>query len=349
MGSTFNCSRSNYHAPSCARACRQSVSSRTGAAPRSRTRSVARIHRRYRRENGTGQPEETRDPEPLRARVTSPVVRALGSNPAIRAMRSTTRRHLRILAYHAAPNPEKLSHQLDHIAADYTVVDLEDVVAWYSGQALPPNPVWITFDDGDRSVVDVASPLLRARGMTATVFVCPGVLDTQDPFWWQNIPPVEVAQLKRVPDVKRRSVLAGRNKGVAPQLTAADLRDWIRTGNSVGNHTWDHPLLTRCALDEQLAQIRQAHEWLVDVLGPSSARCFAYPNGDWTAESENELRRLGYDVALLFDHRLARRDQNPLRLSRLRIDADAPASRARSILSGGHSAAFHLSRRSSGQ
>ena len=52
-------------------------------------------------------------------------------------------------------------------------------------------------------------------------------------------------------------------------------------------------------------------------------------------------RLLGYEIALLFDHKLTRRD-TPLQMSRLRIDADAPLSRLRAVISGLHSGLFHL-------
>ena len=56
--------------------------------------------------------------------------------------------------------------------AGYETVDLADVVAWQRGlRELPPKPVVITFDDGDRSVVDYAYPVLKKYGFKATLFV----------------------------------------------------------------------------------------------------------------------------------------------------------------------------------
>jgi hypothetical protein len=56
--------------------------------------------------------------------------------------------------------------------AGYETVDLADVVEWQRGRGeLPPKPVVITFDDGDRSVVDYAYPILQKHGFKATLFV----------------------------------------------------------------------------------------------------------------------------------------------------------------------------------
>ena len=54
----------------------------------------------------------------------------------------------------------------------YETVDLADVVAWQRGRReLPLKPVVITFDDGDRSVVDYAYPILQKYGFRATLFI----------------------------------------------------------------------------------------------------------------------------------------------------------------------------------
>ncbi|MDH3217705.1 MAG: polysaccharide deacetylase family protein [Candidatus Krumholzibacteria bacterium] len=54
----------------------------------------------------------------------------------------------------------------------YVSVDLDDLLAWQVGrETLPRKSVVITFDDGDRSVLDVAYPILKRHGMKATLFV----------------------------------------------------------------------------------------------------------------------------------------------------------------------------------
>ena len=52
---------------------------------------------------------------------------------------------------------------------------------------------------------------------------------------------------------------------------------------------------------------------------------FAYPNGDWADAAESALVECGYEVGVLFDHRLTSGRQHHLRLSRLRIDSDEHA------------------------
>ncbi len=276
---------------------------------------------------------------------------------------------LRVLAYHDIADAQAFLQQMEHLVDNYRVVPGEQVnTAITTGQRLPRRSVWITFDDGHPAVFEVAQPILRQLGIPATAYVCPGVVGTRQPFWWQvvreatarrltplgTVVPRSTADLeswlKRVTDDRRREVVSDlafqleRATGRMTeqrQVSLAQLRDWIDAGFEVGNHTWDHPCLDRCPPEEQHRQILEAHEWLTANL-QTRIRSFAYPNGNWTPKSENELRRLGYRTALGFDHHLTSRRGDPLRFSRLRIDADRPVARLRAILSGLHPALLSL-------
>lgn len=289
------------------------------------------------------------------------VTRVLGTAPLERAAVARTARHLRVLAYHRVPSAERFARQVDHLVGHYAPVSGAQVAdALAGGPALPPRAVWVTFDDGDPSVVTDGLPVLARAEVPATVFVCPGLVDAGEPPWWRVVEAAGeaglgadvggqhlvgralVRALKAVPDAERRAVLGSLAEADAPApappwaLSPADLRRWLDAGMEVGNHTWDHPCLDRCDPDEQRAQLVQAHEWLVALLG-RHPRLFAYPNGDHTAHAESVLEELGYEVGLLFDHGLASLEQHHLRLSRLRLDSDDDLPRGRAVLSGLHS------------
>lgn len=54
----------------------------------------------------------------------------------------------------------------------YHTITLDDLDAWQNGRrSLPPKPIAITFDDGDRSVYDYAWPILEKYGFKASYFV----------------------------------------------------------------------------------------------------------------------------------------------------------------------------------
>ena len=218
-------------------------------------------------------------------------------------------------------------------------------------------PPLITFDDGHHSVVEKALPVLIEFRVKATLFVCPGLVQSGSAFWWDHVrstPSEDLPDtlrrqedparwLKRQPDEVRREVLASLPppKDLSRRsLNEAELRRWIGSGMEVGSHTWDHPCLDQCTPEEQVRQVTHAHEWLLSFTGepPTS---FAYPNGDWAQPTEDALIALGYDEAYLFDHRVGTRRQHPLRRSRLKLDASASPIRTRLIASGIHPRLMH--------
>ena len=54
-------------------------------------------------------------------------------------------------------------------------------------KALPNKAVALTFDDGYRDNYEVAYPLLKRYGVPASFFVCPGLIDSHQGFWWDEI------------------------------------------------------------------------------------------------------------------------------------------------------------------
>jgi peptidoglycan/xylan/chitin deacetylase (PgdA/CDA1 family) len=64
-------------------------------------------------------------------------------------------------------HPDNFTWQLDLFARDYDVIDLETAL---SGK-LPKRPLLITFDDAYRTVLDVAAPMLKERGLPAVFFL----------------------------------------------------------------------------------------------------------------------------------------------------------------------------------
>ena len=99
-----------------------------------------------------------------------------------------------VLAYHDVPDGETFAAQLDALSDGWRPVTLDDAVAWAAdGLPLPRRACLVTFDDGDRTVLDVAAPLLSERGIPGVAFVVTDHIGTSVPFWW-----VEVAELVAV-------------------------------------------------------------------------------------------------------------------------------------------------------
>src|SRR3954466_13565932 len=84
--------------------------------------------------------------------------------------------------YHGTPRGDAaaLARQLRLVSLAFPVVPLEELA---SGQKAARPRVALTFDDGLRNNVEVAYPILRDLGLTATFFVCPGLIDGGEWLW----------------------------------------------------------------------------------------------------------------------------------------------------------------------
>lgn len=93
--------------------------------------------------------------------------------------------------------------------------------------------VELTFDDGGRSALDTIAPLLEERGLRGRFFVVTALL------------------------------------GGAGFLDRAGVRELVARGHAVGSHSHTHPVLTRLADDEIVAEWRRSREILEELLDAS--------------------------------------------------------------------------------
>lgn len=287
---------------------------------------------------------------------------ALRRSPAQLVFQARTAWHLTVLAYHGVDDPDRFRGQLDYLVRTTRPVSLDEVTTALAGaRPLPKRAVLLTFDDGERSVLEAGLPLLQERGLPAVAFLLAGLLDGSEPFWWTEVqhlarlggrvgarlrvaPDALVRRLKTLPDDERMTAIAELRRTASapappmPQLRREELPALEAAGIAVGNHTVSHPILPRCRDDKMQAEIRGAHRILEDVLGHPPA-AFAYPNGDWDPRAEPILTELGYAAAFLFDHRMNPRiPRHPLRISRVRVNSGTAPDRFATIVSGLHPA-----------
>jgi len=118
--------------------------------------------------------------------------------------------------------------------------------------------VWLSFDDGNASDLDVALPALERRGLTATFFIVPGWL------------------------------------GEPGFLSKRDLRELVDAGMTIGNHGLAHQDWTRLPrerLEYEVAQGRRLLEQLAGV----EVDLLAIPYGSYDDAVLDLLRRQSYE------------------------------------------------------
>jgi peptidoglycan/xylan/chitin deacetylase (PgdA/CDA1 family) len=188
-----------------------------------------------------------------------------------------------------AVSVDEFDRQIAWVAERYTVVPVRELVRRLAmGEA--HGLAAVTFDDGDVSTVTRVLPVLRARGVSASVFV-----DT------------------------------GRLNGSPPALRDEDLRMLADAGVEIGGHTVTHPDLTR--LDSAAVQTELTHsrERLREVTG-AEITGFAHPFGRHNARVSQAVAAAGYAYACTCrQHRTNFPGDDPYRLTRLEINAtDGP-------------------------
>jgi peptidoglycan/xylan/chitin deacetylase (PgdA/CDA1 family) len=239
-------------------------------------------------------------------------------------VRYARRRSPKVLLYHACEpddsaftrglgvtcRPDVFAAQLDHLSRHYRVVGLDELE-----RGAPPGSVAITFDDGYRSVLEHAAPLLRERGLPAVVYLVTGVVDNRDAVWvnelnWLlNTYPDEVLPIAAsafdVPDASDpadvvgaavarydpavvadvlatswRSVPAERSEmlaGMTLYLTWDEVRSMRSDRFSFGSHTVTHPDLRSVGADQLEREVDDSIAAIRRELG--SCTSFAYPFG----------------------------------------------------------------------
>ncbi|MFE1319466.1 polysaccharide deacetylase family protein [Kitasatospora phosalacinea] len=290
----------------------------------------------------------------------------LRRSPLQPVFRARAARRLAVLAYHGVDDPAAFRAQMERLARTARPVGVEEVArAAEHRRPLPARSVLVTFDDGDRSVLTEAVPVLARLGIPAAAYVITDLVGGDQPYWWTEAahlvahggrtralhgldPSAAVRRLKALADAERHRALAElrttatRQAPRQRQLSPAELHTLADAGLAIGNHTASHPCLDRCTDTEVDAQLLRAHDRLTRWMGHPPTT-FAYPNGNYDPRADRVLRTLGYRTGFLFDHRHAElAPAHRLRISRLRVNSHTGRDRFDTILSGLHPAVHRL-------
>src|SRR5205823_801353 len=76
---------------------------------------------------------------------------------------------------------------IDGLARFYRFMSLDDLRAYFRGERRFNNCCHVTFDDGHATFYEHALPVLRSRGIPATLFVSPVVIRDESTYWFQDL------------------------------------------------------------------------------------------------------------------------------------------------------------------
>ncbi|WP_426101840.1 polysaccharide deacetylase family protein [Massilia sp. TSP1-1-2] len=214
------------------------------------------------------------------------------------------------------PDVATFRWQMQLLAECFNVLPLSEAIAMLGTARMPPRAVCITFDDGYRSVHDLALPILKQFKLPATVFVTSGYVGGGN--MWndriieavQNLPAgqLDLRELglgayslaslgdrqqtvgklteaskylppqARLDLIKRLEVLVGEDLDHDLMLTPEMVVNLDRAGIEIGAHTISHPILTSLTDDSSRLEIAGGKKELEAIIG-KPVQLFAYPNG----------------------------------------------------------------------
>jgi peptidoglycan/xylan/chitin deacetylase (PgdA/CDA1 family) len=249
-----------------------------------------------------------------------------------------------ILMYHGTPwrDAAHLERQLRALSLLFHIVPLEDLAR--------PRPngrrrIALTFDDGLKSNIEVAYPILRQLGLPATFYVCPGLVESGGWLWNHearqrllSLPAQGLAELaaavggpaevEPLVEWMKGLRLSARRK-VEDQIRAAtpdfrptkeqreefEIAGWSELKQldprvvTIGSHTLSHPILTSLAPDEVEMELRESRSVLEHEL-QREVKDFCYPNGDLDDNTVQTARRY-YDSAVTVEPGSLENDVDP--------------------------------------
>ena len=173
--------------------------------------------------------------------------------------------------------PERLEAQLSHLVRHgYRGATFADSLT------APPavRTVAVTFDDANRSVLELALPILSRLGLPATVFVPTDYATDGRPMDWPGI----------------AHWLGGPHEHELRCMTWDELSGLLEFGWEVGSHTRSHPPLTELDSEALERELRESREECEDRLG-RPCHSLAYPYSDFDDRVARATLHAGYRFA----------------------------------------------------
>ena len=166
-------------------------------------------------------------------------------------------------------SPKRFARQLSFLQKHgYQTITLHQA---YNGP-VPSKPIVLTFDDAYADFYHEAWPLLKARNMTATVFVVTSALGGNNAW---DIP-------KGMPEEQI--------------ITREQLKELHEGGIEIGGHSHSHMVLTELSERCLLREITGCQKILTDITG-HPARTFSYPFGLYNDKVCQAVARAGFTLA----------------------------------------------------
>ncbi|MBD3318019.1 MAG: polysaccharide deacetylase family protein [Chitinivibrionales bacterium] len=235
-----------------------------------------------------------------------------------------------ILCYHSidttgsllSTSPRVFSNHMLHLKRHgYTTLTFGDLVDRLSAKTLmPPKLAVITFDDGYRNNREIALPILKRYGFTATFFVVTDAVGKRASWIERDFSTVlgwaregghtgRLSENHRKIFKSRNAYLASLDKtalrkeleklvlvGHFPLMSFSELSILSSHGFEIGAHSHTHPFLAELTENDVYKEARRSKEMLQNRLRPP-VTSFCYPSGNYSTNVAHIVATLGYSGA----------------------------------------------------
>lgn len=211
----------------------------------------------------------------------------------------------------------RFAGQMAHIARHYLVLPLEELAERVRRGSPPRNALAITFDDGYRSNLTHAAPILARYGLPATIFLASSYIDTPNAMWFDRLAlalknsrrgevrlgegvPLPLTTMEerlralgaaqkyfkalpyREHQIQLEQLLVALEPPAEPpkrfMLSWDEVHALRGLGFTIGAHTQTHPILSQLDPEHERREIQGSRQTIEKALG-RPVNSFAYPNG----------------------------------------------------------------------
>lgn len=253
----------------------------------------------------------------------------------LRSLINLTRQSLFLPFYHAIQGSEPLPHihhlytlrtkaqfvkDLDYLLKYFEPLSLEQLYDIKRGEKKLQKPAFhLTFDDGLREVFDITAPILKRKGIPATIFLNSGFVNNRSLFFRYKVSLllenlrlgsvtkhqlVKVKELLHLHSVVNSDIaeclltLKYQDESLIdqlaelldysfddflekqkPYLTRDQINKLIKDGFTFGAHSIDHPLYSLLSLEQQLSQTTRSVQFVQQHFNPQ-INSFSFPFTD---------------------------------------------------------------------
>jgi peptidoglycan/xylan/chitin deacetylase (PgdA/CDA1 family) len=208
-------------------------------------------------------------------------------------------------------SPHDFAKQMRYIARAGLPVSLVQLEAFLNGLGeLPHDAVLVTVDDGFRSLLGEALPVLQEYAIPAVAFVSAALI------------------------ASRRDSM---NSAPENYLDWDDLELLAKSGVSIQSHGWTHRSLAHLHPEEARQELSRSRRLLEERLG-TPVTALAYPFGtrrDFNSDVATMAAASGYRFGFTSQHGPIRRGDNSLVLNRVKVESGDSLATFASLVHGG--------------